>query len=163
MAKQQDTYFEQLYDKYNMLVYNYISMSIKDSWQAEDLTSEVFIKVYKHREKINDIDKSGKWLIAIARNTLIDYFRKARREDPYEWIDCEAYWELGYDDIIVKDEFEEVKLMLDKLNHAEKKMLDLRYYYGMKYKDIASAMDMTENAAKAKVARSINKLKKFAC
>lgn len=160
-AKQQDTYFEELYDKYNRLVYNYISMSIRDHWQAEDLTSEVFIKVYKHREKINDIEKSGKWLITIAKNTLIDYFRKTKHEEPSDGIIFEAQWEQGYENVLIRDEFDRVKVIFGELKPTEKKLINLRYYYGMKYKDIAQSMNMTENAAKAKLIRSINKLKKL--
>jgi RNA polymerase sigma-70 factor (ECF subfamily) len=136
-------------------------MSIKDTWQAEDLTSEVFIKVYKHREKINDIEKSGKWLISIARNTLIDYFRKGKHEEPCEGIEYEAEWDHGYEDVIVKDEFERLKDVFSILNRAEKELINLRYHYGMKYKDIGLSMNITENAAKAKLARTINKLRKL--
>jgi RNA polymerase sigma-70 factor (ECF subfamily) len=159
--KQQDTYFEELYSKYNRVVYNHISMSIKDYWQAEDLTSEVFIKVYKHRDKINDIEKSGKWLITIAKNTLIDYYRKTKYEVPCEDIDIEAQWEQGYDNLEIKDEFERVKDVFSQLNAVEKKMVDLRYYYGLKYKEIAGVMNMTESAARAKMGRTINKLKMY--
>ncbi|WP_163195184.1 RNA polymerase sigma factor [Clostridium thermarum] len=159
--KQQDTYFEELYNKYNRVVFNHISMSIKDYWQAEDLTSEVFIKVYKHRDKINDIEKSGKWVITIAKNTLIDYYRKTKREVPSEDIDVEAHWEQGYDNLLIKDDFERVRDALDQLNSVEKKMVDLRYYYGMKHKDIAKIMNMTESAARAKLGRTINKLKVY--
>lgn len=151
--------FEKLYNKYNRSIYNYIYMSIKDQWQVEDLTSEVFIKVYKHRDKINDIDKSGMWLKTIAKNTLIDYYRKGNREEPSDFIDVEGCFDWEYDNILIRDELKYIRVMVEELPKDVKRMVLMRYYYGMKFKDIAKQMNLTENAVKCKVCRTLKKLR----
>lgn len=158
MDRVQDELFEQLYSEYNRVVYNYIYMSIKDQWKVEDLTSEVFIKVYRHRDKINDVQKSGKWLITIARNTLIDYYRKSYKEEPCEEIFLEGVDEFGYEDVIIKDEFASVRNLIMLMPEDVRKMIVMRYYYGMKFKEIGQKMNLTENAVKCRVSRTIKKL-----
>lgn len=140
--------FEQLYSKYYHMSYRYILSKVKDPWTAEDLLSEVFIKIYKHREEIYDIEKSLSWIVKIANNTIIDFYRRNNRVEPDDKISSEAFYENGYDNILIRDEFMAVtKKLPDEINE----LLALRYFQELKYKEIGKLMNLPENAAKSKV------------
>lgn len=144
--------FEQLYTRYYHMCYKYILSKVKDSWTAEDILSEVFMKIYKHREEIIDVSKSSSWIIKIANNTIIDYYRKNSRTEPDDKIPCEAVYEMGYDNIFIRDELITVT---QKLPGEIKKILTMRFFQNLKFKEIALLMNLSESNAKNKVYRAL--------
>lgn len=73
--------FEQIYKSEKVWVKNYINQRINNPIDAEDLTSDIFIKVSIHLVEFNsDKSKLKTWLFNIIRNTLIDYMRKNKRK-----------------------------------------------------------------------------------
>lgn len=140
--------FEKLYNKYYNMTYKYILSQIKDSWTAEDIASEVFVKIYKHRDEINDIDKSSSWIIKIARNSIIDYYRKKKLVDSDEKLDYEAFYDTGFDNVFIKDEY---TFIMKQLPNEIKSLLTMRYCHNLKFREIADIMNLTENSAKYRV------------
>src|SRR5919106_4217906 len=66
-------------------VYNFFRYRIGDRPEVEDLTSVTFEKAWRARHRYRrDIAGFTTWLLTIARNVAIDYFRTARRETPLE-------------------------------------------------------------------------------
>jgi SLAP domain-containing protein len=68
--------FEKLYDTYYDSVYRYIYVCVKDKWNAEDIISTVFFKIYENRDKIQEVESSKNWVFRIAHNAIIDFYRK---------------------------------------------------------------------------------------
>ncbi|MDP4091528.1 MAG: sigma-70 family RNA polymerase sigma factor [Bacillota bacterium] len=146
--------FEQLYNRYHNMAYRFILSKVKDPWTAEDLLSEVFMKIYKHREEINDINKSGSWIIRIANNTIIDFFRKNGKikfEDEDEII-CEPVYEKGYDQVFIRDEY---KTVIQNLPVEIKKLLAMRFLQELKFKEIGQLMNLPEVTAKNRVYKAL--------
>ena len=72
--------FAEMYDKNMTGVYRYISYRVGNPSVAEDLTADVFEKALRHFDRYRKEKASqATWLTAIARNTVIDYFRKSGR------------------------------------------------------------------------------------
>ena len=70
--------FDQLVSRYLKLIYNFLYSMSKDREAADELTQETFLKVWKNLKKFQ-VDKNFKvWIYAIARNVLIDWFRKKK-------------------------------------------------------------------------------------
>lgn len=69
-------YFEYLVNSYKDRVYGFIYHMIHDSESAEDLTQDVFVKVYQNLYKINPDYGIKSWLFKIAYNTTINYLKK---------------------------------------------------------------------------------------
>jgi RNA polymerase sigma-70 factor (ECF subfamily) len=67
-----------LIKRYSDYIYNFIYQYVKNRELAEDLTQEVFIKVWKNFKKFDPKKKFKVWLFQIARNTTIDFFRKKK-------------------------------------------------------------------------------------
>lgn len=149
--------FEELYRKYYQMSFRYIFSKVKNYWIAEDLLSEVFIKIYKHRDEICDVNKSKYWIIKIANNTIIDYYRKNNKVKLDDIVDNEAVHEIGYDNILVRDEF---MTLTQNLPVEVKEMLVMRFFHDLKFKDIGRIMNLTESSAKNKVYNAVRTVKK---
>jgi len=72
--------FIQVYEKYRPSIFNYIFYRVRDAELADDLTSDVFVRlVDKYDEKSRQGRSIAPWLFAIARNLVIDHQRRAGR------------------------------------------------------------------------------------
>ncbi|MBQ0126065.1 MAG: RNA polymerase sigma factor, partial [Clostridiales bacterium] len=73
---------EQIYRDYHDKIYGYIISKINNVQNTEDLTAEVFVKIY---EKLGEYDGSkaslSTWIYTVTRNTLTDWFRLRKQFD----------------------------------------------------------------------------------
>ena len=79
--------FSELYDRYQAPIYRYIRYRVQDTHDVDDLTSDVFVRLV---ERIDRFSYQGRpilaWLYTIARNLIIDYYRREGRKklDPFD-------------------------------------------------------------------------------
>ncbi len=150
------TAFGALYDRYVNTVYNKCLSFTKDRDEAEDITQDIFVKVF---EKIHDFDNRsfGAWLMRITYNQCVDYSRKASKmKHVRDMVD-----NLEIEDV---DENIEAELMEIKLNALEEilKIIDpndrailiLKYQEDRKIKDIAELFNIGESAVKMRLSRA---------
>ncbi|MCB2307551.1 sigma-70 family RNA polymerase sigma factor [Clostridium estertheticum] len=152
--------FEQLYDMYYDCVYRYIYVSVKNKWNAEDIIATVFTKIFENEDKITEVEASKNWIFRIARNTIIDFYRKNSKVTTSENSLDKGVEDFGYEYIAIRDEFNGVKKIIDRLPENTKRMLYLRFYGGLKFREIAEIVNVAENTVKSTISRSIKKIKK---
>ena len=135
---------EEIYEEYHLKVLRYIQSKVNDYYLAEDLCSDVFVKVY---EKIDsfDEDKSSisTWIFTITKNKLIDYYRT--RKVTVEIPETLVYEE---DEKIDSDMLETLAKALEKLDARSRKLIVLHYYEGLSVKDIAERLNISYSYAK---------------
>src|SRR5512136_1854061 len=85
--------FWELHDQYYSRVKQFILGLVKDTWVAEDLVQETFIRIQQNVENLRDQSKVSSWIFRIAFNLCQDHFRKPK-ESP---IDEAAIYEKGDD------------------------------------------------------------------
>lgn len=71
--------FDNLIDAYSRDIFRFVRAHTRDTSEAEDLTQEVFIRAYKHRERLADIGNVRAWLFQVAVNICRDFARKKQR------------------------------------------------------------------------------------
>jgi RNA polymerase sigma-70 factor (ECF subfamily) len=149
------------FKEYNRSVYNYIYFKAYNNKEiAEDLTQDVFIKAWENREKFNKKKANLKtWLIAIARNHTIDFFRNSKNKlsnniiiDNDEIIDNSTALENS-----VNTDF--IKKKLNLLTEVERDMLIMRYINQIEIEEIGFMYDKTYEATKVAIHRALKKLK----
>ena len=89
-------------DRYGDMIYRYLLVRVNDKVVAEDIVQETFYSALKGLEGFKGESSEKSWLFAIARNKMIDYFRKTSREaieyslnmksDDAEWFDEKGQW-----------------------------------------------------------------------
>ena len=131
---------EKLYEDYHLKVLHYILSKVNDYTLAEDLCSDVFVKVYEKLDSFDETKASvSTWIFTITKNKLIDYYRsrKVMVEIP-ETLTYEENTSL-YDE----ETLESLAKALEKLNPRDRKVIIRHYYKGESLKDIAESMGIS--------------------
>lgn len=153
--------FGERYDEFFEKVYGFIFYRIQHKETAEDLTSQVFMKAVTHFHKFSaDKASFSTWLLRIARNTLIDFFRTKKN-----YADLEKAFEVKSDEdleekVAVKMDFEKVREVLSLLKPDARDIVMMRLWDGLSYKEIAEITGKSEGALKMVFSRSVEKLQK---
>ncbi len=133
---------ENIYNDYYQKVFGYILGKVNNTTVAEDISGDVFLKVY---EKLDTFDESksslSTWIFTITRNTLTDYYR-TRKVDEEIPEDVSAEFTVE-DDLCKTETLDELAKALHTLRENERDVIIFRYYSDMSFKDIADKMDMS--------------------
>ncbi len=172
--------FNRLYEEYRYLVIEIALGIIKDKGLAEDAFQMTFFSVAKNIEKITDIsERTKKYIVKIARNSAIDIYRKNQKTKKYEIIiseesEFDEYNAMKsvylskesssepFEEVLIR-KFDRIKLIesLEQLDEKHKVFLREYYYDELSMKQIAQKHGISEEAAKKRVHRSVNKLQKI--
>lgn len=149
---------EQIYKEYGPKVHAYVRSRIQDPHDAEDLVSNVFVKIVKNLDSY-DYARSAvsTWVYTITRNTLTDYFRTRRIMTAFEddMLDEESVSEFS------DDALESLAEALLTLKEKERDLIVLHYYSGHTLKNAAEIMGMSYINAKLIHKKALTSLKAF--
>lgn len=155
-----DTLKEQIYREYHSKVYGYLLSKMNHAQNAEDLTSDVFIKVYEKLDSFDETKASlSTWIYTIARNTLTDYYRtrKVHEEIP-ETLPGPSSVE---EEVCTEAMLETLAKALEALDERERDIVILRFYSGKTLKEIADRMDISYAYVKVLQNKALAKLKNY--
>ena len=150
----------EIYSQFHDKVQHFLIEKVGDKYLAEDLCSDVFIKVL---EKYDSFDESkaslSTWIFTIARNTLIDHYRGRK---VFEEVSEEMSVSDDIDEEICNNEtLEELACALEKLDERERDIIILRYYSGETLKDIAGKLNISYAYVKILHNKAVGDLKKY--
>lgn len=158
---------EVLVKKYLKLIYNFSYKNVGVQAEAEDITQEVFIKVWKNIKKF-DANKDFKpWIFRIAKNTAIDYLRK-KKSVPFSRFENEKGQNVLLDNIAalpqnIMESLSDKRVLaaaMQGLSDKEQKIINLRHDYGMSFKEIAENFEESINTVKSRYRRILASLRK---
>lgn len=151
---------ERVYLDYRDKVRRYISGKVQNIHDVEDLTSDVFVKVYEKLEKF-DCEKASvsTWVYTITRNTVIDFYRtnKTCEELPETLVSDDCVDE----NVIREESLSELCDALEKLDERSRDLIIFRYYKGLTLKEVAEKMSISYSYAKLLHNNALAKLKDF--
>jgi len=156
--------FAPLYDHYFPKIYNYIYHRVQNQQLAEDLVAETFYKALANIKKFRWQDRSfACWLYTIARNQIIDQFR---RQEPV-LLDEESKIDLTApsnnnpeEKVLLEATREELLEAIKSLSADQQDVLLLRFQEDLKIKEIAQILNKNEGAIKALLFRGLKSLRK---
>ncbi|MEM6990044.1 MAG: sigma-70 family RNA polymerase sigma factor [Myxococcota bacterium] len=155
--------FRSLFRALHPVVYGYLASRTGSRADAEDLTANVFARIV---ERLPSFDaKRGSpraWALAIARNMLIDHLRVQRNHAPLPEVhealaDTTLSPEAGGD-----ERLERVQAALQRYPAVVREMFALRYGDGLRTREIAVVLEMSEAAVKQRFSRVLRELRKRA-
>ncbi len=163
LAQEKPERFAPLYNKYYEQIFRYIYQRMDDKELAFDITSQVFLKAMNNigRYEYRGVPFSS-WLYRIAKSEVYQSFRdkKAKRTvsvESFQLVEMIEDWD--------EDTSEARRVVLleiiDKLKEEEVQLVEMRYFEKRSYREIGEILEMTENNAKVKTHRIINKMKKI--
>jgi RNA polymerase sigma factor (sigma-70 family) len=161
--------FAALVERHKDRVYTTIYLIVKDRYQTEDLTQDVFIKAIRTIKsgKYNEEGKFLPWLLRIAHNLAIDQFRKEKRypvivmEDGSNLFNCLEFALGTHEDEQVRMDTEALlKKLIRELPDAQREVLVMRHYMDMSFQEIADATGVSINTALGRMRYALINLRK---
>ncbi|MBU0545932.1 RNA polymerase sigma factor [Patescibacteria group bacterium] len=157
--------FAKLYDQYVKRIYRFVFFKVSNHEEAEDITSEVFLKAWHYINENKEVNSFSGLLYRIARNCIIDFYR-ARSAKP-EFLNKESEeLEIGdggrwYADVSNKVEAEKILIALKKLKQEYQEVITLRYVDELEISEIAEITGKGGVAVRVTLHRAIKKLKEI--
>jgi len=155
--------FGPLYKKYHEQIFRYVYQRMDDEEMAFDVTSQVFLKALNnlHRYEYRGVPFSS-WLYRIAKSELYQSFRDKKAQRTVN-IDSFQLFELIEE--FVDDEKEENRKKLFKslklMKEKDMQLIEMRFFEKRSFREIGEILEITENNAKVKTFRAIEKLKQL--
>ena len=157
--------FGKIYDKYAEKIYRFVWIKVNSREQAQDLTSEVFLKGWRYLTK-NGIKKVKvknlqAFLYKTARNIIIDFYRKPNNSISIEEIDkdiIEEEFNLN-EKLYLEDDFKEIKNALGKIKDEYSHVIIFHYIEDLSAKEIAEILDKSEGTVRVLIHRAMKALK----
>lgn len=162
-AQKNPAAFRVLYSRYYEPIFRFVYQRTSDESLTADLCSQVFLKAMQnlHKYSYKGVPFSA-WLFRIASNEIAQHFRKTKKNRVVTIEDQ------NISDI--EDEYEDkaelevnigiLKEVIQHLKPEEVQILELRFFEKRAFKEIADILDITENNAKVKIYRLLQKMKK---
>ncbi len=142
---------EWLWDEYHEEVKLFVKRKTSSEADTEDIVQNVFIKAYQGISHLQDEDKSRAWLFQIARNCIVDHYRKTKRTEelPEAVLAAEEEAVLDYTPEAAEDLLSIIPRLPDKYREA----LELSELKGMSQKQLSEKLGISYSGAKSRVQR----------
>lgn len=164
MAVRFDHAFLRQVHAYEDRIHSVARSYLKDA-AAQDVTQEVLIKLWKHQEELDE-DGVWSWLMCVTRNACIDKLRARKRRRSTLRMDTDGLAQAESprrppdSHAEAADLRDHVLDALDRVSDPYRRVVALRELQGLKYKEIAEALDMPLNTVKVYLHRGRKKLRK---
>ena len=150
---------EAVWKAFHAPLYAFIRRRVADDATAEDLLQDVFLKIHQHSETLRDVKKLEGWVYSIARNAVIEYYRRSRPTTSLDDPEALGLPEELADDDVVSQLFPSVRAMIAGLPAQERQALVLTEYRGLTQKELGERLGLSFSGAKSRVQRAREKLK----
>lgn len=161
--------FEKLVLRHKSRIYTTIYLIVKDQYVAEDLMQDTFIKAVDTIKsgRYNEEGKFLPWIVRIAHNLAIDYFRRDKRypsvvfEDGSSVFNTLDFSEDSVESIQIRQEtHEQLREMIQRLPEVQRQVLIMRHYEEMSFQEIADATGVSINTALGRMRYALINLRK---
>lgn len=163
-SQQNPNAFRVLYEKYYRSIYVFILHRIGDKDISADVCSQVFLKALVNikRYKMKGLPFSA-WLYRIATNECNDYFRKNKRVRMVVLEDriAENLFEEMFEHEAKDELLSRLPIAMQRLKEDELQLIELRFLESRPFKEVAEILNISENYAKVRTYRILDKMKKL--
>lgn len=152
-----------LYDRYSDIIYNKCLSFVEDTEEAQDMTHDIFVKLFVKLNTYKANAKFSTWLYSFTYNFCVNHIQRKLKENRNSYSVSDELLENYKDDII--DDKEIFELKIEKLNQSlklleveDKSILLMKYQDDFSIKEIADTLEIGESATKMRLNRAKNRL-----
>jgi RNA polymerase sigma factor (sigma-70 family) len=165
--------FDVLLKRNQSKLFNYILFVVRDKEIADDLFQDTFVKIIVklHSKKYTDSGKFSSWIMRIAHNVIMDYYREEKNEKIVSQKDNNDLSKIKSDnvidsfienDMINSQTLADVKNMMNMLPAPQREVVFMRYYQDLSFKEIADMTQVSINTALGRMRYAILNLRRIA-
>lgn len=164
IARQDQDALAELYRRYGNLVFSLAFHTLQNSGLAEEVTQDVFIKIWEQPNRWNPSGgRFSSWLLTVTRYTAIDRLRRERPESDklillVETVPDETADGLLWDEA---DEGKEVRAFMEQLPPEQAQLIQLAFFHGMTHQQLAKALDLPLGTVKTRLRAGLSKLRDY--
>jgi len=160
----------QLIERHQVRIFGFIFSKVKDRDLANDIFQETFIKVINTIRKgsYNEEGKFLSWVMRIAHNLIIDYFRKAnkiqlqRDYDDFSIFDGIEDREKNIEAKLIYEQIEDdLQILISRLPEEQQEIIRLRLYDDLSFKEISELTGLSINTALGRMRYAVLNLRKI--
>lgn len=166
--------FEKIVSEYQNVVYSVVYRYAENSEDAEDMSQEVFIKMFKNINSFQFKSKLSTWIYRVATNTCIDLVKKFKQDNTYsldegiESVDGEKnYIEISDVSMAPENVYERyetrdvINQAIKNLNEEYRTVIILRDIEGLSYDEISEVLSCSVGTVKSRISRGRRKLREI--
>lgn len=150
--------FNSIWNKFHKDLKYLVMLKISNKEDAQDVLQDIFVKIYKNIDYVDNIENLKAWVNKIATNTIIDYYKKAKintTDIDILNIEDENIIDESYNHEISKC----LNLFLHQLNKEDEDIINNAHFKKLKHKEIANEINISVANSKVKFSRAKKKLK----
>lgn len=160
----------QLIERHQSRIYSFIYSKIKDRDLSDDIFQETFIKVINtiRKQNYNEEGKFLPWVMRIAHNLIIDYFRKQskmkmkRDQEEYSIFNMMLDGEMNIENKMIAGQIEDdLHVLIQKLPEDQQEIIRLRLFDDLTFKEISELNGISINTALGRMRYAIINLRKI--
>jgi RNA polymerase sigma-70 factor (ECF subfamily) len=159
-----DDVFNQTYQTYYTKIFAFTYSRVGNVELTKDITADVFLKAYSKGQSLRHEAALATWLFTIARNEVIGYYRRQKREAIGIRREGERRWllEQGSDPeqwTLDGERAREIMARLRELSQRDQELLALKFDAELSYQEIGRIMDMSEVSVRVAMLRALRRLR----
>lgn len=152
--------FQEIYELYSFKVYCFVKKYTKQNADAEDVTQNVFIHLWKYREKLNPEIPLKSVLFKSSKQEISKWYKKQNRIFTLNEKEIIAELDESYDEDEIAEKMQKIEYLLNQIPERRKKIFILHKFEELSYKEIALQMNMTTSAVANQISKTLQYLKK---
>lgn len=162
--KFKEQFFSQIYEDYVDKIYRFIFFKVESESVAQDISSEVFTRLWKQIYLNKEIKNPSAFLYRAAKNLIVDYYR-AKDKKPGDLGELENLIKDEKQDIeqqaVIASDFEQIKKALGQLSDEHCQAVSLYYIEQQPISDVAKSLGKSTGTARVIISRGMKKLREI--
>ena len=149
--------FKKLYQKWLSPVFRYFYFRVGNTKDAEDLTGQVFLRVFESLPRYKHRGCFSAWLFSIAHARVVDFYRKNKKEVSLD--NGELELSMPMDEVgLSRDEILDLLSMIKSLKDEEQELIYLRFFAGLSFAEIGESLNRKEDTVRKSLSRLLDRM-----
>jgi RNA polymerase sigma-70 factor (ECF subfamily) len=164
IAEGNEKAFEQLFEKYSDNIYGVAFNYTKSAEVAEEVTQDVFVKLWFKRKSLATLQSLENYLFIIARNHIINIFNRNKKDKNFIEHILHHFEENNAtpeDILLFKESQELIAQAIATLTHQQQMVYELRRIQGLSLEEVAVKMEISRNTARNHLNRALQNIRQF--
>jgi RNA polymerase sigma-70 factor (family 1) len=154
--------FRDIFDHYKTGIYRFILNMSKSELDAEELTQEVFVKLWTHRESLRTVRNPGGYIYILARNKTINQLEKIandRRLRQNLWAQLDTLRNSTEDEVQYRESSRAIDAALQELSLQKQRIFHMSRYQGLSHDEIARELQLSRSTVKNNLVETLKWLR----